>query len=307
MILCCGEALIDMLPRQLTDGSNVWLPVAGGAVFNTATALGRLGVKTGFFSALSNDPFGHQLEQHLKQSMVDCHLCIRSGNPTTLAFVELNNGNANYTFYDQQSAGRMLDVDQLPIIGAEIEALHFGAISLIHEPCGLAYETLMKQASAEKVIAIDPNIRIAFIADESSHRARIRRMIGMSDIVKVSDEDLAWIAPQKDQQAVAEQWLHNGAAIVAVTKGAAGATAFIAGEKMEFAASPAQVVDTVGAGDSFNAGLLAGLQTQELLSKQALKAITSTQLVKAFELATKVAAITVSRAGADSPWKHELD
>jgi fructokinase len=118
MILCCGESLIDMLPRALETGENAFLPVAGGAVFNTAIALGRLGQKTGFFCGISSDMFGQLLAATLDASNVDHSLCPRPNLPTTLAFVTLSDGHAKYTFYDENSALRMLTTEDLPQLSA---------------------------------------------------------------------------------------------------------------------------------------------------------------------------------------------
>lgn len=306
MIVCCGEALIDMLPRNLPDGSDVLLPATGGAVYNTAIALGRLGVETGFFSGMSTDMFGRMLENDLQASGVETAFCARSARPTTLAFVELTNGNARYTFYDEHTAGRMLDHDDLPTFGDDVEALHFGAISLIPEPCGSAYEALMMREASQRVISFDPNIRANFIADEKGHRARMRRMIARSDIVKVSDEDLTWIEPDQSAQEAIAGWLADGASIVVVTMGADGARAFYRAGDVQVPGVPVDVVDTVGAGDSFDAGFLAGLKQQNLLSKSALRDIGPEALKEALGLAATVASIVVSRAGANPPWKHEI-
>lgn len=306
MIVCCGEALIDMLPRNLPDGTDVLLPATGGAVYNTAIALGRLGVETGFFSGLSTDMFGRMLESDLEASGVDSSYCARSARPTTLAFVELTNGNARYTFYDEQTAGRMLNQDDLPNFGDDVEALHFGAISLIPEPCGAAYEELQRREATRRVISFDPNIRANFIQDEENHRARMRRMIANSDIIKVSDEDLAWIEPDKLAHHAFADWIADGASVVVMTMGADGARAVFRGGNVEVQGVPVDVVDTVGAGDSFDAGFLAGLKQQNLLSREALQTIGADDLKQALGFAANVASVVVSRAGANPPWKREL-
>ncbi len=306
MIVCCGEALIDMLPRALPDGTAVLLPATGGAVYNTAIALGRLGVPTGFFSGLSTDMFGRQLEADLLESGVDASYCARSARPTTLAFVELTDGNASYTFYDEETAGRMLSPNDLPQFDAGVEALHFGAISLIPEPCGGTYEALQEREAASRVISFDPNIRANFIADADAHRARMRRMVARSDIVKVSDEDLAWIEPDRDAESAIQDWLDAGTSVVVTTMGSDGARAMTRGGEIGVPAVRVDVVDTVGAGDSFDAGFLAGLREQGLLSKSALRGIGPDSLREPLELAARVAAFVVSRAGANPPWKREL-
>ncbi|MFK7902251.1 MAG: carbohydrate kinase [Nitratireductor sp.] len=306
MIMSCGEALIDMLPRKTENGEDSFLPVAGGAVFNTAITLGRLGENASFLTGISTDLFGEQLLSVLKDSNVDTSLCPRVPNNTTLAFVKLTNDNAEYSFFDDNSATRCLQEDMLPALPTELQALHFGAISLIPEPSGSAYEALMNREAPSKVISLDPNIRTSFISDAPSHRKRIERMIAKSDIVKVSDEDLEWIAPDTSSEDSIQGFLNSGVSVVLLTKGADGVDAFTSRGKIEVASQKVEVADTIGAGDSFNGGFLSGLRQSGNLTKDALKTISESDLTKAIELANAVAAITVSRAGANPPWKEEL-
>jgi fructokinase len=165
MIVCCGEALIDMLPRETAAGEDAFVPHAGGSVFNSALALGRLGVPASFFSGLSDDLFGLQLQDALRSSRVNLGYAKISARPTTLAFVTLKEGQASYFFYDENTAGRMLTEADLPKLAEDVEALLFGGISLATEPCGSTYETLMLRESATRVTMLDPNIRPAFIRD----------------------------------------------------------------------------------------------------------------------------------------------
>ena len=183
MILCCGEALIDMLPRESREGEAAFAPYPGGAVFNTAVAAGRLGAPTGFFAGLSRDFFGEMLAGALAASGVASDLCPRSDRPTTLAFVRLVDGQASYAFYDEGTAGRMLSPRELPPVPQGVSALFFGGISLVSEPCGSAYEALMLAAARDRVTMIDPNVRPGFIRDEPAYRARIDRMLAAADIV----------------------------------------------------------------------------------------------------------------------------
>ena len=299
MILCCGESLIDMLPRQTASGETAFAPVAGGAVFNTAIALGRLGAPAGYFGGLSTDLFGQILDGALSTSRVDASLARRSARPTTLAFVTLTNGQASYAFYDEMTAGRMLTEDDLPDLGDGTEALFFGGISLVSEPGADAYAALCAR-SGDRVVMIDPNIRPSFITDERRYRARLGTMLRRADIVKISDEDMDWLGTTPDA-------LHaDGAALVLMTRGAAGVRASTAETSFEVPAVRTEVVDTVGAGDTFNAGLLAGLSQAGLLTRAALRAAEPEALRPAVELGARAAAITVSRAGANPPWDHEL-
>jgi fructokinase len=306
MILSCGEALIDMLPRTSTLGEPCFAPYAGGAVMNTAIALGRLGAPSGFFSGLSNDMLGEILTQTLEASKVDTSFCARSGRPTTVAFVKLVNGQATYAFYDENTAGLMLSQDQLPTLPAHITTLFFGGISLVNDPAASTYAALQARECATRVTMIDPNIRLGFIAGkEAQYRTRIEGMIARADIVKLSDEDLAWLIPG-DAEAAARQILSQAPKIVFVTEGAAGARAITATQNRFVAAQKITVADTVGAGDTFNAGALASLHAAGALTKARIAAVTDAELDAALSLGTRAAAITCSRPGANPPWAHEL-
>ena len=306
MILCAGEALIDMLPRRTAEGEDAFAPHAGGAVFNTAIALGRLGAASGYFGGLSTDFMGDLLASRLAESGVDTGLCVRSTRPTTLAFVRLVNGQASYAFYDEGTAGRMLDPEALPALPGDVQALFFGGISLIAEPCGTAYEALMAREAGARVTMIDPNVRTGFITDEAAYRGRLERMIGMADIVKVSDEDMTWLLGPGHISDRAGQLLALGPKLVFVTEGGEGARAYTAEHEVKLHAEPVTVVDTVGAGDTFNAGVLAELQKAGLLTKPALAQLSRGAIEAALSLAIRAAAVTVSRAGANPPWAKEI-
>jgi fructokinase len=306
MILCAGEALIDMLPRRTAEGEEAFVPHAGGSVFNTAIALGRLGAGAGYLGGLSTDFMGEILAASLAASRVDASLCLRSPRPTTLAFVRLVDGQASYAFYDEGTAGRMLDPAALPALPDDVQAVFFGGISLISEPCGTAYETLMAREAASRVTMIDPNIRTGFVTDEAAYRARLERMIAMADIVKVSDEDLGWLLGPGHISDRAGAILALGPKLVFVTEGGAGARAYTPEHEVKLHAEPVTVVDTVGAGDTFNAGILAELQKAGLLGKPALARLSRGAIEAALSMAIRAAAVTVSRAGANPPWAHEI-
>ncbi|MDR7125846.1 carbohydrate kinase [Pseudotabrizicola sp. 4114] len=307
MILSCGEALIDMLPRTSTQGEACFAPYAGGAVFNTAIALGRLGTPSAFFSGVSTDMLGDILADTLTASEVDTQYLARSDRPTTVAFVKLVNGQATYAFYDEATAGRMLSPDQLPTLPGTVSTLFFGGISLVNDPAASTYEALQNREAAARVTMIDPNIRPGFIAGkEAEYRARIERMIARADIVKLSDEDLHWLMGAGDLSALARQIIATGPKLVFITEGAAGARALTATQNRFFAATPVTVADTVGAGDTFNAGALSALHAAGALTKAALTSLPDATLDAALSLGTRAAAITVSRPGANPPWANEL-
>lgn len=307
MILCCGEALIDMLPRATTAGEGAFAPYPGGAVFNTSIALGRLEVPTGFYSGISTDLFGALLDDALTASNVDGTLAHRSDRPTTLAFVTLSDGQARYAFYDENTAGRMLGTDDLPKLPESVNACFFGGISLAVEPCASTYEELQSRAARDHVVMLDPNVRPSFIGDEAAYRDRIAGMIARSDIVKLSDEDLFWLEGVGEIDTLARQILARGPTVVFITEGAKGAKAYTASQSVTYAIpEKVEVVDTVGAGDTFNAGVLAALHARGVLTKTKIRDLDQAVLHEALLLGTRAAGVTVSRAGANPPWAHEF-
>ncbi len=306
MIVCCGEALIDFLPRKTADGQLAYQPFNGGSVYNTAVALGRQGVPTGMFAGLSTDFFGDMLKEGLVASKVSLKYAKQWDKPTTLAFVKLVNGHARYSFVDDNSATRMLTKRDLPTFEKKVEALHFGSISLIPEPCGSALEALLKREAGSRVISFDPNIRAGMIQNRRAHLARLNRMIALADVVKASDEDVIWMTGKDDAKAAARKWLKLGAKLVVITRGGKGVEAFTASHAMTRPAARVKVADTVGAGDTFMAALLTALRAAKLLHKKKLATIGEEQLDAALAFAARAAAITCSRPGADPPWAKEM-
>lgn len=307
MLICCGEALIDMIPARTTEGEEAYVPHTGGAVFNTAVALGRLGSDVAMISGVSTDLFGARLVADMEASKVGSDLLIRSDRPTTMAYVKLTNGSATYSFHDENSAGRLIAPDDLPALPEACKALYFGGISLAVEPGAETYAALCTREAAGHVVMIDPNIRPGFIRDAEAFRDRMARMLVVADIIKISDEDLDWLRDGPDSpEAKARALRAETGAMVILTRGAEGATAFYTGGEVQVPARRAEVVDTVGAGDTFNAGVLASLSEQGLLSKAALREISEEALSQALDFGAQVAAVTVSRAGANPPWRQEL-
>jgi fructokinase len=198
----------------------------------------------------------------------------------------------------------MLSPDDLP--DTTPETLFVGGISLAVEPCAAAYEALVTKHAADTVVMMDPNIRPSFIADAAAFRARMERMMPLCDIVKLSDEDLAWLMPDDTTEAAARKLLSQGVKLLCITQGSEGVTGYTATQDVFVFAEKATVVDTVGAGDTFNAGVLASLHQAGALSKPAIAELDETTIRNALALGAKTAAITVSRAGANPPWTSEL-
>ncbi|GAA6209662.1 carbohydrate kinase [Cognatishimia sp. WU-CL00825] len=308
MILCAGECLIDMLPVTAQDGAAALQPAVGGAVMNTAVGLGRLGVPVEFLSGISTDAFGQQIKTHVTASNVSTKLAVLSDRPTTLAFVAVNNGVVSYEFYDENTAGRMINPQDIAAIPEDVSALFFGGISLISEPAADTYATLLKTHAAQHVVMMDPNIRPAFIADEHRYRARLAQMLSDTDIVKTSDEDLAWLFPEipRIEDAIGAL-LNLGPKLVLFTEGAKGATAWNSqGQSLFVPAPKAKVVDTVGAGDTFNAGFLAALYDGQHLKKSKIASLSEAEIAKALAFAARCAAASVERSGAQPPWREEV-
>lgn len=302
MILCAGESLIDMVP----EGAH-YRPLPGGAVYNTAIALGRIGAPTGYLWPISRDGFGETLLRPLAEANVDTGLCPRSDRLTTLAFVTLTGGEARYAFYDEGSAGRMLAPEDLPEIPESVSALFVGGISLVPDPCGAAIEALVERLHPRVPVMLDPNIRPFFISDQTAYRARLERLLARADLVKLSGDDLEWLMPGASFEEAAAAILAKGAKVVLQTGGSAGARAHWQGTPLDAPATRVEVADTIGAGDTFNAGVLAALHQSGALSREGMANLTPETLLQALTLGTRAAAITVSRPGANPPWRHELD
>lgn len=301
MILCAGESLIDMVPEN-----GAFRPLAGGAVYNTTVALGRLGEPTAYLWPISRDAFGDVLLRPLAEAGVDISLCPRSDRLTTLAVVSLSGGDARYSFYDEGSAGRMLSPEDLPDLPNDVEAIFVGGISLVPDPCGAAIETLVARHHDDLPVMIDPNIRPFFINDAEAFRARLSRLLANVDIVKLSGDDLEWLYPDQSHDEAARKVLEAGPRMVLQTGGSAGARAHWQGDVVVAPAVRTTVADTIGAGDTFNAGVLASLRRQGVLTKAGLAAINGDQIKAALTLGAQAAAITVSRPGANPPWAHEM-
>lgn len=309
VLLCAGEALIDMVPRETAEGP-AFLPLPGGAVFNTAIAAGRLGVPTAFWYGLSTDLFGDQLRVELVRAGVDIALCRPFDRPTTLAFVTLVEGQARYLFVDENTAGRMVSPADLPEISSSVRALFVGGISLVGEPVGSTMEALAARIAGDglgRLIMLDPNIRPGFIRDEAAYRARICRLIGLAHVVKVSDEDLVWLMGKRDMDEMVRAVQAMGPHLVLVTQGSRGARAFGASLDVAVPVPTVTVADTVGAGDTFNAAFLAALEQRDALSPTGLAALDADAIEAALIFAARAAAMSVTRVGANPPWRHEMD
>ena len=307
MIICAGESLIDMVSFR---GEAEYTPHVGGSNFNSSVALGRLGADSYYFGAVSNDKYGELIENALRHSKVNEDFVIKTNRPTTLAYADVFDGIAEYTFVDEHSAGRLLDQTSLkPFLKRLIKAkaLLVGGISLQAEPCGSSWQWLIEKASDHLPIYFDANIRPDFIENKQNYLTRFVELTYKVDIIKISDEDYRYLYGAKDFNETSKSWLNNGVKLVILTLGSEGSKVIYDNDKEVFVKSQkVDVVDTIGAGDTFNAGFLLNLGEQDLLDVDSLNNITETMLIKALTFANKVASITVTRKGANPPWHEEL-
>ena len=302
MIVVCGEALIDLV--ESPDGRQRGTP--GGGPFTTARALARLGIPTEFLGRLSTDAFGQQLRDLLAADGADLSLTSFGPEPTTLAIADVDpDGHAAYRFIIDGTSAPNLTRQMLPAaLSTGVRALHVGTLGLVFEPIAATLAGLVEREQRNLLVMVDPNIRAAALNGTAGYRARLDRVIAESTIVKASDADMEWLYPEVDLETAARGLVGRGPGLVVVTLGADGAFGVCAGTEVRVAAPVVEVVDTIGAGDAFGAGLLAWLYDHDRLSRDLH--LERQELHAALEFACLVASITCTRAGADPPRRAEL-
>ncbi|RIX79300.1 carbohydrate kinase family protein [Acidovorax cavernicola] len=299
-IALTGEALIDFTASE--GGSLAFLGHEGGSPLNTAVACARLGQPTGFLTQLSTDLFGERLMAFLERNGVDTRLILRSDAPSTLAFVERTPQTNRYAFYTRGSADATWAPEPLPQLPAECRFLHFGSISLLQEPASSRITDLVATHAGRCVIVFDPNVRPSLIPHMAAYRARVSEWFGMADLVKFSDEDAALLAPGRPVDAFAAECLTAGARAVVVTRGGAGATLWRTGSAPLTVAAPrVEVVDTIGAGDTFTAGLSVSLLAHGVEHPAQLTELGDEAWRAVMRFAATAAALNCTREGADPP------
>jgi fructokinase len=295
-ILVAGEALYDLVAGG--DGAVIGHP--GGGPFNTARTIGRLRQPVAYLGRLSTDRLGETHERMLAADGVQLRCVLRTADPTTLALASLDvSGAASYNFYATGTAAPGLTVeDALTMIPPAVAALHVGTLGLVLEPLASALEAVVERFAGKTLVMIDPNCRPWVIDDDKTYRARLDRVLRLADVIKVSEEDLAWLDPGRPRAEAARALLDCGPAAVLLTRGPEGATVLTARGDVPIAPVAADVVDTIGAGDALSGGFLAwwsshGLGRDDLASDELL--------IAAAQFASLVAARTVAQAGASPP------
>jgi fructokinase len=302
VILVSGEALYDFVVQ---DGSDSMNGHPGGGAFNTARTIGRLQQPVAYHGRLSGDRFGQRMLGLLVADDVDLSAVTRTNDPTTLALVEVDDdGVAKYRFYERGTSATGLETEAaLAAIPDGVDYLHVGTLGLTLEPVATATEAVVERLSGRALIAFDPNIRPWVITDPEAYRARVRRVLAHSHVLKVSQEDLEWLYPDLPEVEAIREMLDMGPTVGLLTRGPNGALVVTRTAEVAVPAPRAKVVDTIGAGDAFGGGFLAWWSERGLTSEDLG---TIDLAVEATAFACLVAARTCSRPGADPPRRSEL-
>jgi fructokinase len=293
-----GEVLIDLIPD-----SDQHLAVVGGGPANTAKALAKLGVKTHFIDGISNDEYGQMAKTELLSANVLLDYTQYSNKPTCTARVTLSSsGSASYEFVIEDTATFDFSHRWLPDPQSlKPSLLHIGTLATVIEPGASVLFKWAQSVANVAPIVFDPNIRPAVLGDRVEYVKKVEKWVAISSVVKVSDEDLNWLYPGKTIVEIAKKWLEVGVKLVVATLGDKGITAFRQNEEIFVDAVKVVVADTVGAGDTVGAVLV------EAIVNYGLDNLTEEVLKTMLNRATKAAAITVSRTGANPPSKEEID
>jgi fructokinase len=292
-IWVCGEVLIDELPSGA---------VVGGGPANTAKALARLGHEVAFIDGISTDAYGVKARAELVADGVDLSLSNSSDLPTAVAVVTLaGDGGATYEFKLDKTATFDFNSAWLPDPSRyKPQVLHIGTLATLVQPgADVLFEWALACAEFAPVV-FDPNIRPQVMSDREKYVAIVEKWVGISSVVKLSDDDFKWLYPGKSPESIAEQWLQGGVALVVMTRGADGLIGYTSDGVVEVAGEKVNVVDTVGAGDTVGAIIVQGLITDGLLNMR------GSVLKDVLHRAAVAAAITCSRAGAQPPYAHEI-
>jgi fructokinase len=312
MYLVCGEALFDFFSEEDPSGqaSKVnYKAIAGGSPFNVAVGLRRLGIEAALFGGVSTDFLGRRLLQVLSDEGVNAQFLVEFAAPTTLAMVAVGaNGSPQYSFRGEGCADRQLTRAHLPTLGDEVRGLHVGSFSLVVQPIGDTLLALVQRESGKRLISLDPNVRLNPQPDIQLWRDRVAELVKYADLIKVSDEDLHLLYPDQSPESVLEGWLQHRCQLVFLTRGGDGASVF-SRQHGHWSQPAVKVVmaDTVGAGDTFQAALIAWLTEQQLDSVEGLQHLTREQIDTMLGFAIRAAALTCGKTGPDLPYRQQLE
>ena len=307
MFVVCGEALMDVFAAGDTVAGMALDARVGGSPFNAAVGLARLAQPVAFFSAVSRGFLGERLMRALVAEGVNTSAVQRNDAPTTLGLVGLDaNRVPSYSFYGEGCADRQLTADALASLPQGVTAIHLGSYATVVEPIASTLRALVEREHARTLIAYDPNIRLNVEPDLARWRDMLDWMLPRTHLLKISEEDLQLLLPGTSCDEFAAGALRRGVKLLVVTRGAEGAVAWTPRAHASVPTVQVEVIDTVGAGDTFQAALLTWLAEHGMLSAPALQALSGAELESALGFAARAAAITCSRRGADMPRRSEL-
>ena len=307
MLLSCGDALVDFLPVKSVDGRDAAVPVAGGSCLNIAVGMARLGAPTGFVGGISTDLFGRMIADHALMSQVDLRYATRSEHQTTLAFVRHVGGEPQYVFYDEATASRNWIYRRGSIPFDEIEAIHVGSTTLASDNGAAQALAMIEDAAGSTTISFDPNCRPNLVRHKVRYVDQMNAFAAVANIVRMSDVDFEFLYGDSDCGERAKSLIAAGASLIVVTRGIKGAQAWHREAGLVEVQAPAiDVVDTIGAGDSFQAALLFALRAIGRIKTSALAQMNSGELRRALSFASMCAAFTCAHAGADPPRRSDV-
>ena len=302
-VALAGEALIDFtsLGRMRFQG------YFGGSPLNTAVAVARLGQSASYITQLSTDLFGVRLRRHLEENGVDTRFVLSHPAPTTLAFVE-RDGNVNrYQFLARDTADSLYAPVPLPTLPKETAFLHFGSVSLLAEPAATSITRLVERHCDRVIVVFDPNVRPTLIPDADAYRRRFAEWIRYTHLLKLSEDDAAYLASSAGVDVAIAQWLDAGPLAVVVTSGASGARLYRrSAEPFVVPASRVRVADTIGAGDTLTAATVVALLERGVSRPRDLVELSTDDWRQILEFATAAAAVNCMRHGANPPTRQEV-
>jgi len=296
---------MDVFPAKDTPTGTTLDARIGGSPLNVAIGLARLAQPVAFLGSISVDALGERVMRALREEGVSIEAVARTDASTTLGIVGLDSaGTPSYSFYG--TSDRQLTREALPLIPDGTEVLHFGSYAMVVEPAASTLHALIESEHRRKLISYDPNIRLG-VEPSLPHWTKVLQwMLPRTHLLKISEEDLSLLYPGVDMESLASSWLSKGVRLLVVTRGAATAIAWTRYTRMEVPSVPTTAIDTVGAGDSFQAALLAWLAENGIVTPEALASLGRTQAMEALHFAMQAASITCSRKGADLPRRGEL-
>lgn len=304
MIIIGGENLVDFIQSENAVSGPVYQATAGGSPYNCAMAIGRQGSNVGYITPVSTDTLGDMLAETLRNSGVQL-LTPRRGEPTSLAVVSLSDGIPNYQFYRENTAERMVSIETLMEATPNgASAFYVGSLALADGADATIWADYYCAMHERGVFtALDPNIRPAFIPDIEAYGARLDRMLMQTDLLKLSDEDLGWLYPDEDTPVAAKKLMkRTSAKLLVVTLGGEGALALAGGQFVSVASTPIRMLrDTVGAGDTFMATLLAYLEQKNALTRDALAGLDAKDIFELLSYAACAAALNCEEVGCNPP------